>query len=347
MGSSRSKKFRTIPSATGGITRLACARLRAQGIDASAILAKAGLTVEAVDDPSARLDAEAQIRVLELAAEALGDDAFGFNLARNFDLREIGLTYYVMASSERLADSLHDAERFSGIVNEGVRLHCSLGDGATIALEYVDVERLLDRHHIEFWLVTLTRICRNVTDTRLVPAHVKVRHLRSRIPAGFRTFFGTEVEFGADADEIVLSASVASLPIARRDEHLNRLLRRYAEETLAQRPKRRSSVRAAVERTLPELLPHGRATMQEVARRLGMSSRTLSRKLRNEGAAFASILDRLRAALATRYLADRELPITEIAWLLGYREVSSLTHAFRRWTDTTPRQFRSSTRSKA
>jgi AraC-like DNA-binding protein len=77
-----------------------------------------------------------------------------------------------------------------------------------------------------------------------------------------------------------------------------------------------------------------------VSRRLGISSRSLSRKLREEKTTFAGVLDELRAALAKRHLADRDLLISEVAWLLGYREVSSFTHAFRRWTGVTPREFR-------
>jgi AraC-like DNA-binding protein len=96
-----------------------------------------------------------------------------------------------------------------------------------------------------------------------------------------------------------------------------------------------------VEEILPMLLPHGRAVASEVARRLGMSSRNFSRKLRNEDTSFAEILDQMRAALARGYLGDETLPVSEIAWLLGYREVSSLTHAFKRWTGMTPRRFRS------
>jgi AraC-like DNA-binding protein len=72
----------------------------------------------------------------------------------------------------------------------------------------------------------------------------------------------------------------------------------------------------------------------------------MSRRLRDESVTFAEILDELRTALAKRYLSDRELPVSEIAWLLGYREVSSLTHAFRRWTGMTPRRFRSSDRRR-
>src|SRR5262245_37146463 len=132
MGYARHHSFHTIPSATGGLTRVVCDRLREQGVDTASILAKAGLTEEEVDDPVARLDAQAQFKVLELAAKELGDDFLGFHLARGFELREIGLVYYVMSSSERLVDALRNAQRYSRIVNEGVQLRCNLDDGAVI-----------------------------------------------------------------------------------------------------------------------------------------------------------------------------------------------------------------------
>ena len=97
------------------------------------------------------------------------DEWLGFHLARSFDLREIGLVYYVMASSDKLADALRNAERYSQINNEGVRLRFRLQDGtAVIALDYVNVDRHADRHQIEFWLVTLLRICRQLTNGRYV-----------------------------------------------------------------------------------------------------------------------------------------------------------------------------------
>jgi AraC-like DNA-binding protein len=142
-------------------------------------------------------------------------------------------------------------------------------------------------------------------------------------------------------DAISFPAPVASLPLAGRDGYLNDLLRRYAEEALARKPRERATVRSKVEEIVPKLLPHGGAVASEVARRIGLSSRTLSRKLSEEGTSFAEILEQLRAALAKRYLDDETLPVSEIAWLLGYREVSSLTHAFKRWTGMTPRRFRS------
>jgi AraC-like DNA-binding protein len=174
---------------------------------------------------------------------------------------------------------------------------------------------------------------------------LKVRHFRVDSPPEFNSFFGREVEFDADVDAIAFPAQIASLPIVGRDTYLNKLLQRYAEEALARPPTERTNVRSQVESIITQLLPHGKAVAPEIARQLGMSSRTLSRKLRDENATYAEILNRLRSALARRYLRDRELPITEIAWLLGYREVSSFTHAFRRWTGMTPREFRLSDQS--
>ena len=342
MGLARKEGIGSIPKAAGGIARMACARLGEMGKDPAPVLAKAGMTTEQASNPAMRLEVRTQIRLLELAAGELQDDLLGFHLARSFDLREIGLLYYVIASSERLEDALRDAERYSRILNEGIRLRFSLQDrAATIALDYVNVDRQADRHQIEFWLVALVRMCRQVTETRLAPSQLKMRHLGSETPPEFRTFFGCDVEFGADGDAVSFAAPFAALPVAGRDDYLNELLRRYAEEALASKSPERPILRSKVEEALPGLLPHGRAVAPEVARRLGMSSRTLSRKLGEEGTSFAEILDQLRAVLAKHYLDDETLPVSEIAWLLGYREVSSLTHAFKRWTGTTPRQFRS------
>ena len=247
----------------------------------------------------------------------------------------------MIASSDRFADALLNGKRYCTIMNEGIRLNVRLDERAVaVAIDYVGIDRQSDRHQIEFWLVTLVRICRQVTDTRLAPRSLRIRHRRDETPAEMRSFFGCDVEFGADSDEVIVPAPVASLPIVGTDNYLNDLLLRYAEEALADRPQVRASLRSAVERVLPQLLPHAKASASNVAQKLAISTRTLSRKLRDENVAFAEILEETRAAFAKRYLAERDLPVSEIAWLLGYGEVSSFTHAFKRWTGMTPRQFR-------
>jgi len=119
MRSSKPQDFSSIPSATGGIARLACARMREAGKGTAAVLSGAGLRAEQVDDPTVRLEVRTQIKVLELAAQELQDDFLGFHLARSFDLREIGLHYYVMASSEQLAEGLRNGSAIAGLTMKG------------------------------------------------------------------------------------------------------------------------------------------------------------------------------------------------------------------------------------
>jgi AraC-like DNA-binding protein len=80
--------------------------------------------------------------------------------------------------------------------------------------------------------------------------------------------------------------------------------------------------------------------VEDIARTLGMSERTLARKLSDERLNFTEILQQLRRDLAVRYLDDRKLHVSKIAWLLGFRQVSAFTHAYKRWTGKTPRQMR-------
>ena len=98
--------------------------------------------------------------------------------------------------------------------------------------------------------------------------------------------------------------------------------------------------RITVENTIAPLLPHGQAQAHVIAKKLGMSERSLARRLAEEGLTFKEVLQQLKASLANRYLEDERIPITRIAWLLGFEEASSFSHACRRWTGKSPRELR-------
>jgi AraC-like DNA-binding protein len=149
------------------------------------------------------------------------------------------------------------------------------------------------------------------------------------------------VEFGADADEFDLNADARGLPLIHADSYLNELLLKSCEAALADRKGEMSQLRTRVENAISSLLPHRRVLAEDVARSLGMSERTLARKLADEGLNFTEILHQLRRDLAIRYLDDRKLHVSKIAWLLGFQEVSAFTHAFKRWTTgKTPSKMR-------
>ncbi len=335
------KRLSAIPSTAGAITRRACAAMEEAGIELAPFLARAGLTRQQVDDDHARISVRSQIKLIELAADAMQDELLGFHLARDFELREMGLLYYVLASSEKLGDSLHRAVRYSTIANEGIVLNFRDKTDAAMTFTYVGVDRHSDRHQIEFWLASLARICRQLTGRHLIPTLAKFVHDREKGTVELNAFFGCDVAFGADVDEVVFHRDVKDLPVVSGDPYLNELLIKYCEDALSDRHGSRGTLRSDLENEIVQLLPHGKTQMGEIARRLGMSKRTLARRLSSEGLTFAGILADLRVDLAKRHLTDEDLAISQIAWLLGYQEVSAFTHAFKRRTGKTPKEVRS------
>jgi AraC-like DNA-binding protein len=335
------KHVGALPSATGGIARLAYAQAKEAGIELEPLLKKAGLTLYQIEDPSIRIRVRNQVSFLNLAAAALHDDLLGFHLAQSFELREIGLLYYALSSSEMLGEALQRGVRYSSIVNDGISLRYIDGREVGITFDYVGISRHLDRHQIEFWMTTLVRMCRQLTGLHLMPSRVRLTHGRDNVRSGFVGFLGGDVEFGASIDEVAFPTTIKLARVVGADPYLNKLLISHCEESLAGRPTNRSSFRSSVENAIVPLLPHGKIRAAEIARRLGLGQRTFARRLSSEGLTFSNVLESLRSDLAERYLADDDLSISQIAWLLGYQEVSALTHAFKRWTGNTPRQARS------
>ena len=330
----------SIPMAGGGLSRLAIARLKSAGVPVALLLRRLGLTPELIDEPEERLGVRSQIALLDEAAEALKDDCLGFTLARDFDLREIGLLYYVMASSQTLGEALKRLARYSKVTNEALVFGYREGNRLIVNLSYSGVPRHSDRHQIEFCMFAVLRICRVLTGQNLIPQHFSIAHHRSEGTAEMSRFVGTKVKFGADTDEIALNSNARELPVIHADHHLNDLLLKYCEIALADRGAGISQLRTRVENAISSVLPHGRVLVEDVARSLGMSKRTLARKLSDEGLNFSEILEHLRRDLAVRYLDDRKLHVSKIAWLLGFHEVSAFTHAFKLWTGKTPSEMR-------
>jgi AraC-like DNA-binding protein len=321
------------------MTRLAFACAQEKRADVDTLLRKAGLSRTQIEDPHVRVSVRSQVLFLDLVAKALGDDLLGFHLSLNFDLRMIGLLYYVLASSETLGEALGRAARYSSIVNEGFRVTVREGKEIDVVLESVGIPRRLNRHQIEFSFAAFIRACREITKRRLTANHVSFVHRRS-LTSEMSSFFGSDVEFSAEIDQLTFSRSILGTTVASADPYLNKLLIKQYEDVLAHRKLSRNAFALRVENAIVPLLPHGKANAKDVARKLGMSQRTLARHLASEGVTFVKMLQELRLDLAKRDLADRELSITQIAWLLGYREVSAFTNAFKRWTGETPRTAR-------
>jgi len=334
-------QFSSLPTASGTIARAAYARVLEARLEVEPLLKSANLTPHEIKNSHVRMAVKNQIQFLNTVADKLADPFLGIHLAEDIELREMGLPYYVIASSETLGNALMRLGRYSGLTNEGVRITCHEGKDITVRFEYVGVSRLSDRHQLECFVVILLRLCRLLTGLSLSPTGVKLAHRRTELPAEIKKVFGCEVSFGSAVDEVIYPRTAYSMATVNADTYLNSLLVRYCEEALSRRRVQSGAWRLKVENAIVPVLPHGRAKMEEIAKTLGVGKRTLARLLASEGCTFGGILDALRLDLAKSYLREQNLQNSEVAWLLGYGEVSAFNHACKRWTGKTPRQLQS------
>lgn len=339
-GHRRCRQPKAIPTASGGIARLAHQQARTAGLDVAPLLARAALTAQQIAGHHIRIPVGSQIKFLDVVAHALQDEFLGIRLAQQFDLRQVGLLYYVLASSPTLDDALQRAARYSGVNNEGIRISYRRHRSASLTFHHAGVSRVTDRHQIEFFMTALLRLCRQLVGREFMPERIAFVHRRTELPADLKPFFGCPVTFGHKADELSFPNRFAALAVLGADPFLNALLVKYCEEVIAQRRVKSGSWRLRVENAMARLLPHGEARMPDICRELGVSARTLARRLAAEGVTFGEVLDALRRDLATRHLEEDDLPISEIAWLVGYRQTSSFNHAFKRWTGKIPGELR-------
>jgi AraC-like DNA-binding protein len=192
---------------------------------------------------------------------------------------------------------------------------------------------------MEFVLAVWVRAGRAVTGIEWSPLEVRFGHAAPRDAGDHERFFRAPVRFRMGENAFTLAAELLALPCTRADAALAALLDRYAAERIARAP---GAGRLAdrVHALLEAGLRSGEVSATSLARRLGMSVRSLNRLLATEGTSYQKALDSLRHELAARQLSDPGTPVSEVAFQLGFSDLSSFYRAFRRWTGTTPAEFR-------
>jgi AraC-like DNA-binding protein len=151
--------------------------------------------------------------------------------------------------------------------------------------------------------------------------------------------FGAPVLFGYSTNNIVVDREFLMCQVPGADPRLFGIMKRYLEQILKEMPAEHGvlpAVRRAIAETMRECEPH----LARVAKKMAMSPRTLQRQLKKDGIKFKHLVDSTRRHFAESYLKDGDTTLTEIAFLLGYSEVSAFTRAFKRWTGLPPVAYR-------
>jgi AraC-like DNA-binding protein len=298
-----------------------------------------------------RAELQAQIRrivYLDEAARLVGDDCFGFHLAKEINTKELGIVHYILSASSTALDAARNLIRYHHLVNTTTSLVIEESDHhASIDTTFRPGLEGFERQIAEWGTTLFVAELRRLTNIQLRPQSLTFVHRRNSGLGEFREFYRCPVRFGMNRQRITFAKQDLSSPIRSGDVHLLNILKTFCEEALGRRRQPPMPTRAKVEKVLLEALPKGDAAISTVAATLATSTRSLARRLNEENTSYSAVLEDLRRELAMRYLEDESLGVGQIAWLLGYSEVSSFNHALSRWTSKSPKAVRDSLKNRS
>jgi AraC-like DNA-binding protein len=309
------------------------------GVNRGLLMSAAAVTEGELHDPDRRLPVAAEIALWQALARNVTDPGFGVRAGAGQDLHQLGLLGYVASFSATLRQALQRVHRYGRVFTEAVefRLH---DERPEIALALAHPE-LGDGHALaeDYRLAAAVQVARELTRAEIIPSEVTFTRPRPYSTATHQDHFRCPLRFDAPVASVVFSESDLARRVVRADETLAGYLSTYAEHvllSLVNGGSTRNAVRAAVW----SLLGDGKPSMSAVAAALRLPPRTLQRRLAAEGTSFHEETDEMRRRMAIAILQDRSHSVEEVAFLLGYAEPSTFYRAFRRWTGTTPRQYR-------
>lgn len=309
------------------------------GVPIDEALAGSRIHAPAFDDPHAEIEAWQELAIIRNLTRALGSSgSLGARVGRRYHLTSQGTFGFALLGSPTVRQALQWGLRHweLGAAFTRFRLEESAGEACLIC----DDESIPD--DVRFFVLNrdaaaLRTIRREIVSAEPIVQRMCVREPRPADADALNRFWGVELEFGASCNMCVFDSTYLDTPLPQANEQTVRWCEAQCREIVARRRGGRGLAAGVREKLLagPPYFPD----METTARQLGMTARTLRRRLAAEGTSFRKLVDDLRLTLAKDFLQSGGMSATQIAERLGYADASSLFHAFKRLTGGTPRSY--------
>ena len=314
--------------------------LQGRNISPAGALLIAGLSLEQIEEPDARIRFSSHVKLLEAAAELTGDVCYALRLARRLSPGDAGLLGYVATNSATLGDAFGNIARYVRVMSDGGRLDIEDHADVTHLVFYIINPKVkMNRQAIEFIAGGISRFIQVLGGDAFDLLGVDFFHSEPVDAFEHAQLLGCQIRFAQPSNKIMIASKLLSRPVEGADPSLLRILERYCDDIIARRPDP-NDLASVVTAVVAKTIPYGRPPADAVAREVGMSRRTFTRRLETLGTTYLDLVEQARKELAIRYLRDDDMRISQIAYMLGYAELSSFNHAFRRWFGVTPSDFR-------
>ncbi|HLT12667.1 MAG TPA: AraC family transcriptional regulator [Marinobacter sp.] len=331
---------RSTPHVAASSTLALVHYLKTQGLLKRAFLEQeTGLDLDKLDDPDLRIPAETHYHLWELAEQLTGDPAVGLHAGQVIDPERMGLVGHVFFNCDTLGEAVIQYVRLHRLINESVTLSFEQTPDQAILTWQPDRPEHYCRQDMDRTLVAALCRTRHFIHRGIKADWLEIAHPEPGYAQEYRKLFGGHVLFGCGITRMAFSSQHLGHAIPHRNPYVYSAVLKQVNAVLARLQIRRSFSRK-VRRLISRQMATDKIDADTLARQCHMSRQTLYRRLKKEGLSFHDLVEQVRRDKALRYVADDQYALGEIAFLLGFSELSAFSRAFKRWTGEAPAQFR-------
>jgi AraC-like DNA-binding protein len=309
-----------------------------RGLDGAEILLAAGLARRSLNDPDARVPV-GQVESAWRAARRLSQDPFlALHAAQCLPDGSYGIVDFMCKAAPTAGEAVRRICRYFALINDSVVLAVETGQ-RECGLYLGSHSGQPSASTIDFIFSAILMHTRRCWEMDWCPRRLELSYPRPKQLEEHERIFRCAFEFEVPASRMVISRTLWETPLPASNPALLKILDDHAAHLLALHPPPADS-EARVRSLIGSRMRDGGPRLEAVAREMGYSPRNLQRKLKSIHSSYEQILDDLRARTARYYLRQPGLAVGEIAAIVGFKEASSFTRAFRRWSGITPMQYR-------
>lgn len=326
--------------AATGLARTLVDAARARGLDVGAELTRSRLTLDDLATVEGYVPYRTLMWLAEAIAERSGDEAFGLHTAENFvDASSFGVAGFAVRSSTTLREAIDRTVRYAAVINESTQMSVVYDEGGARIIDGPMPPLVWPRHYAELSMASFITLSRKWTGLQFDARAVGFRHAAPRDVSEHRRIFGCAPVFDCAQNFIVIPRHVLDTQFKYGDRLLGEFFEGHLSG-LARTQGTSPGALAEVRDAMNALLKGGAPTLEVVGKKLGLSERTLQRRLGERGVSFTEVLGSVRREAALRGIERPNASVQELAFACGFSDIKAFRRAFHRWTGVAPREYR-------
>ena len=310
------------------------------GVDSKKIFSNAGIELGSIKQPQNRISTAHMAHVWDEARTQSQDPYIALRVAEQFQPMALSALGMAFSASRNAYDALKRANRYSQMLSDGTATEIEENDTCvTFILKYKS--RLTMAVHdlgIESGIGVLVNSLRLLAGKDFTPTCISFEHDFSGDTKPYEKFFGCPVLFSAPRTQMEFNKAEMFTEHPFADSALTNTLDSWIEEHLSNFKKELTSTK--IKKYLLKNLAYGKVGQKSAAQSLALSPRVMQRRLKDEGMTFSQVLDDCRQNLAVKLISKDKLSLAEVAFILGFSDQSNFSRAFKRWTGSSPNEYK-------